>query len=134
MADSIKALASKVPLLTVNAGPRDGARWIERLKEEYTSIIKYVQLSKGNGEDWFQISANKEGTKFVATLTTFSTDTWPQQTAWNPNRWSGTCWFMYNFAKYQFKLEFEVCLCFSCHFILLKTGNDAYITCLCACS
>ena len=30
----------KIPLLTVRAGPRDGEKWIERLKEEYTALIK----------------------------------------------------------------------------------------------
>ena len=34
-----KTLAS-IPLLKTRAGPRDGAPWVERLKEEYVSLIK----------------------------------------------------------------------------------------------
>ena len=63
MESSIQTLAQKVPLLTVNAGPRDGAQWVERLKEEYTALIKYVQMNKATGDDWFQISADTTGTK-----------------------------------------------------------------------
>ena len=36
----------KIPLLTVKAGPRDGADWVERLKEELAALIKYVQINK----------------------------------------------------------------------------------------
>eukprot|EP00727_Mastigamoeba_balamuthi_P003470 m51a1_g1312 putative ubiquitin-fold modifier-conjugating enzyme 1 (160) ;mRNA; r:217248-218129 len=82
--ETIKSLAQKIPLLTVNAGPRD-EQWKARLREEYTSIIKYVQLNKEAGDDWFTLEANKEGT-----------------------RWHGRCWFMHNFSKYEFALEFEI--------------------------
>lgn len=40
----------KIPLLTVKAGPRDGADWIERLKEELAALIKYVQINKAQWE------------------------------------------------------------------------------------
>lgn len=36
-----KTLAS-FPLLRTNAGPRDGAQWASRLKEEYLSLIKVL--------------------------------------------------------------------------------------------
>ena len=39
----------KIPLLTVKAGPRDGADWVERLKEELAALIKYVQINKAWG-------------------------------------------------------------------------------------
>lgn len=35
-----KATLQKIPLLTVNAGPRDGKEWEKRLKEEYSALIK----------------------------------------------------------------------------------------------
>jgi hypothetical protein len=36
-----KATVQKIPLLTVNAGPRDGNDiWVKRLKEEYAALIK----------------------------------------------------------------------------------------------
>ena len=38
----------KIPLLTVKAGPRDGADWVERLKEELAALIKYVQINKAS--------------------------------------------------------------------------------------
>lgn len=31
---------SNIPLLTTKAGPRDKELWIQRLKEEYQSLIK----------------------------------------------------------------------------------------------
>ena len=40
MDDSTKATVQKIPLLTVNAGPRDGEQWVKRLKEEYAALIK----------------------------------------------------------------------------------------------
>jgi ufm1-conjugating enzyme 1 len=86
MDDSIKSLAQKIPLLTVNAGPRDGAQWVARLKEEYTAIIRYVQLNREAGDDWFTLEAtDKLGT-----------------------RWVGRCWYMHQFAKYEYRLEFEI--------------------------
>ena len=61
---SLDELSRKIPYLTVNAGPRDGAKWIARLKEEYTSLIKYVAANKESGDDWFTIEAvDKLGTK-----------------------------------------------------------------------
>jgi len=40
MEASTKNTVQKIPLLTVKAGPRDGEKWVERLKEEYTALIK----------------------------------------------------------------------------------------------
>jgi hypothetical protein len=37
--------------------------WIDRLKEEYMALIKYVEINKADDNDWFKIEANKEGTK-----------------------------------------------------------------------
>ena len=39
-------------------------KWIERLKEEYIALIKYIELNKSEDNDWFKIESNKEGTKF----------------------------------------------------------------------
>ena len=90
MESSIQTLAQKVPLLTVNAGPRDGAQWVARLKEEYTALIKYVQMNKATGDDWFQISADTTGTKSALHHThtqtlaraTHAKHTHPQQMVW----------------------------------------------------
>jgi hypothetical protein len=30
--------------------------------QEYTALIKYIQMGKENDTDWFQIESNKEGT------------------------------------------------------------------------
>ena len=35
-----RSTLGKIPLLTVNAGPRDGDQWIARLKEEMTALIE----------------------------------------------------------------------------------------------
>lgn len=40
MDEHTKATVKKIPLLTVNAGPRDADLWVKRLKEEYAALIK----------------------------------------------------------------------------------------------
>ncbi|OQR99148.1 Ufm1-conjugating enzyme 1 [Achlya hypogyna] len=97
--DGTKRTVQQLPLLATRAGPRDGAAWIDRLKEEYTALIQYVQMNKDADNDWFTISSNPNGT-----------------------RWTGTCWayqnglryvsviegFAFSFASYEFDLEFEI--------------------------
>jgi ufm1-conjugating enzyme 1 len=61
----IKSKLSRIPLMTVNASPRDGEKWKQRLVEEYTSIVKFVSSNKESGDDWFTIDSNEDGTKFV---------------------------------------------------------------------
>eukprot|EP01118_Nematostelium_gracile_P011739 TRINITY_DN4215_c0_g2_i1.p1 TRINITY_DN4215_c0_g2~~TRINITY_DN4215_c0_g2_i1.p1 ORF type:complete len:202 (+),score=58.72 TRINITY_DN4215_c0_g2_i1:93-608(+) len=85
MDESTKQTVQKIPLLTTKAGPRDADLWVKRLKEEYTALIKYVQINKEADNDWFQLESNKTGT-----------------------RWTGKCWYIYNFLRYEFDLEFEI--------------------------
>lgn len=81
-----KSTLTQIPLLTTKAGPRDGAAWTQRLKEEYKSLIAYTQMNKSNDNDWFRISAsNPEGT-----------------------RWTGKCWYVHNLLKYEFDLQFDI--------------------------
>ncbi|KAL9313811.1 hypothetical protein ACSQ67_019263 [Phaseolus vulgaris] len=81
-----KSTLTQIPLLATKAGPRDGAAWTQRLKEEYKSLIAYTQMNKSNDNDWFRISAaNPEGT-----------------------RWTGKCWYVYNLLKYEFDLQFDI--------------------------
>ncbi|KAF3958595.1 hypothetical protein ACB098_10G167400 [Castanea mollissima] len=81
-----KSTLTQIPLLTTKAGPRDGAVWTQRLKEEYKSLIAYTQMNKSNDNDWFRISAsNPEGT-----------------------RWTGKCWYVHNLLKYEFDLQFDI--------------------------
>ena len=56
-----KAAVGKIPQLKTNAGPRDKDAWVKRLKEEYTSLIAYVQSNKESDTDWFRLESNKEG-------------------------------------------------------------------------
>lgn len=64
MADpATRSLVDKIPLCTVNAGPRS-PQWEERLKEEYMSLINYLSLAKENDKEWFKIEANEEGTEW----------------------------------------------------------------------
>lgn len=58
-----KATVQAIPLLSVRAGPRDGAEWIARLKQELTSLISYVNHNKKADNDWFVIEPNQLGTK-----------------------------------------------------------------------
>lgn len=81
-----KSTLTQIPLLTTKAGPRDGAAWTTRLKEEYKALIAYTQMNKSNDNDWFRISAaNPEGT-----------------------RWTGKCWYVHNLLKYEFDLQFDI--------------------------
>ena len=61
--ESVKSTVKKIPLLSVRAGPRDKDQWVARLKEEYAALIKYVQLNKEAGNDWFEIESNSTGTR-----------------------------------------------------------------------
>lgn len=38
--EGTKKTLSSIPLLKTNVGPRDKELWVERLKEEYQSLIK----------------------------------------------------------------------------------------------
>ena len=46
-------------LRTEQAGPRDKDAWVNRLKEEYQSLIKYVSTNKEADNDWFRLESNK---------------------------------------------------------------------------
>ncbi|KAJ8981864.1 hypothetical protein NQ317_008211 [Molorchus minor] len=76
---------SNIQLLKTKAGPRDKELWVERLKEEYQSLIKYVQNNKEQDNDWFRLDSNKEGT-----------------------RWFGKCWYIHDLLKYEFDVEFGI--------------------------
>lgn len=81
-----KSTLTQIPLLSTKAGPRDGAAWTQRLKEEYRGLIAYTSMNKSNDNDWFRISAaNAEGT-----------------------RWTGKCWYVHNLLKYEFDLQFDI--------------------------
>lgn len=83
---STKTTLTQIPLLTIKAGPRDGAAWTQRLKEEYKALIAYTSMNKSKDNDWFRISAaNPEGT-----------------------RWKGKCWYVHNLLKYEFDLQFDI--------------------------
>mmetsp|Transcript_37181 Transcript_37181/g.42230 ORF Transcript_37181/g.42230 Transcript_37181/m.42230 type:complete len:162 (-) Transcript_37181:71-556(-) len=85
MEGSSTAIVNKIPVLKTNAGPRDGEQWIERLKEEYTALIQYIQINKDDDNDWFNIQSNEDGTK-----------------------WSGKCWYIHELVRYEFDVEFEI--------------------------
>ena len=38
--EATKRTVASIPTLKTKAGPRDGDAWVQRLKEEYTSLIK----------------------------------------------------------------------------------------------
>lgn len=75
----------KIPLLTVNAGPRDGERWTARLREEYLALIQFVQSNKANDSDWFEVSSNDTGTE-----------------------WTGSCWYVHELVRYEFGMKFSI--------------------------
>jgi len=80
-----KSTLQAIPLLKTNAGPRDGDRWKDRLKEEYMALIGYIKKNKADDNDWFKLESNAEGTK-----------------------WFGTCWTFIDGLKYEFDVEFDI--------------------------
>eukprot|EP00047_Mylnosiga_fluctuans_P004051 m.232449 g.232449 ORF g.232449 m.232449 type:complete len:173 (-) comp12359_c0_seq1:103-621(-) len=80
-----KAVLAGIPLLKTNAGPRDGDKWNERLKEELVGLITYVKNNKESDNDWFRLESNKEGTK-----------------------WFGKCWAIVDHLKYEFDVQFDI--------------------------
>ncbi|CAJ1020264.1 Ubiquitin-fold modifier-conjugating enzyme 1, putative [Leishmania lindenbergi] len=85
MEPSVRASVSRIPLLKTKAGPRDGDKWTARLKEEYASLIAYVENNKASDSHWFQLESNPQGT-----------------------RWYGTCWTYYKNEKYEFEMNFDI--------------------------
>tara|TARA_E500000331_G_C16886149_1_gene552627 strand:- start:24 stop:569 length:546 start_codon:yes stop_codon:yes gene_type:complete len=77
---------SKIPLMTINAGPRDGDLWNKRLKEEFTALILYIKNNKAEDNDWFNIKPKDKTGTF----------------------WEGKCWNYYKGLKYEFKLQFAI--------------------------
>jgi ufm1-conjugating enzyme 1 len=75
----------KIPLLTINAGPRDKEKWQDRLKEELTAMIKYIQNNKESDMDWFTIEPVNGG-----------------------ESWQGKCWYIHNLIKYEFDFRFDI--------------------------
>lgn len=43
--EATKKTLGTIPLLSTRAGPRDGDKWVTRLKEEYMSLIKVIKYS-----------------------------------------------------------------------------------------
>ncbi|KAG1678853.1 hypothetical protein FOA52_003521 [Chlamydomonas sp. UWO 241] len=80
-----KDVVRKLPLLTINAGPRDKDKWPDRLKQELQALIKYVQINKETDSDWFTIQPKNGGME-----------------------WVGKCWYVHNLIKYEFDFDFEI--------------------------
>lgn len=40
--EATKRTVASIPTLKTKAGPRDSDAWVQRLKEEYTSLIKVI--------------------------------------------------------------------------------------------
>ncbi|MED6278229.1 Ubiquitin-fold modifier-conjugating enzyme 1 [Characodon lateralis] len=86
MADeATRRAVSQIPLLKTHAGPRERALWPQRLKEEYQALIRFVEQNKAADNDWFRLESNPEGT-----------------------RWTGTCWFVHQLLRYEFRVEFDI--------------------------
>ena len=60
-------------------------------------MTEYVKMNKKNDTDWFKLTCDKTGVQ------------WPCMGAMIRS-WSGTCWIYYKRVKYEFKVEFDVCV------------------------
>jgi len=85
MDPQVRASVSRIPLLTVKAGPKDGAAWEERLKEEFAALIAYVEANKASDNHWFNLECDPDGA-----------------------RWHGKCWHFHKQRKYEFDLELDL--------------------------
>ncbi|KAL1240673.1 Ubiquitin-fold modifier-conjugating enzyme [Trichinella spiralis] len=63
-AAELKKSLSSIPVLKTKAGPRDQALWTQRLKEEYSTLIKYIEMNKENDTDWFRLESDSNGTRW----------------------------------------------------------------------
>jgi ufm1-conjugating enzyme 1 len=50
--EGTKSTVKKLPLMTINAGPRDKEAWEGRLKQELQALIRYIQVNKESDTDW----------------------------------------------------------------------------------
>ena len=75
----------QIPVMSTRASPRDGALWTQRMKEELTGLISYVELNKKNDCHWFNLECNPQGT-----------------------RWFGKVWHFHEQVRYEFDLEFDI--------------------------
>jgi len=80
-----KESVSRIPLMRTKAGPKDGEKWTQRLKEEYAALIQYVTNNKATDTHWFSMESNEQGT-----------------------RWFGTCWTFHKNVRYEFRVEFDI--------------------------
>jgi ufm1-conjugating enzyme 1 len=102
-----KALVQKIPLLTASAGPRD-TEWIQRLEQEYAALIKVGEI--------YLIShcissCNSTRSKIMtgSELSPTKTEQGRSNSAnRNTFRWFGKCWFVHNYEKYEFTVQFDV--------------------------
>jgi ufm1-conjugating enzyme 1 len=85
MDPAVKDSVRRIPLCRTRAGPRDGEQWTQRMKEEYTSLITYVEQTKADDSHWFALESNEAGT-----------------------RWFGKCWTYYKSKRYEFAIEFDL--------------------------
>ena len=85
MESSFTGTLERLPNINTVAGPLDGDKWIERLKEEYMVLIEYIKMNQEADSDWFTIESNADGTD-----------------------WNGKCWLMHNLVRYEFDLHFEI--------------------------
>lgn len=63
MADeATRRVVSEIPVLKTNAGPRDRELWVQRLKEEYQSLIRvsFTPVVDGVAEGWRVIRCARE--------------------------------------------------------------------------
>merc|ERR1711907_452879 len=86
MDSATKEQLKKIPLLKVNAGPRDDpTKWNQRIKEEIMSLIKYVELCNAMDNQWFHLESSEDGL-----------------------RWWGKVWIYHEMLKYEFDIEFDI--------------------------
>jgi ufm1-conjugating enzyme 1 len=76
--------ASRIPLLSVKAGPNDEG-WTLRVKEELRSLIACIAANKAEDAHWFLLQPSPDG-----------------------KQWTGSCWHYYKNVKYDFAVEFAI--------------------------
>jgi hypothetical protein len=69
-----------------------------------------VKNNKDSDNDWFQIESNKLGTRHAALSSFLRGALLLGLLTTRPKRcsWSGKCWYIHEYKRYEFDLEFEV--------------------------
>ncbi len=130
--DGTRKTLSAIPLLKTKAGPREKELWVQRLKEEYVSLIKVsptvaypppppptniwpLQSFRVAGLGLVDLSILLSAwsaffCQYVEKNKEEDNDWFRLESNKEGTRWFGKCWLVHEMHKYEFDVEFDVSL------------------------